>query len=215
MTDRADGDAETSTNLARPAAQLAGTVAYVADIVILLALIAQLFSGRISGGRAFIVGLLAIAAFLVAAGLSFYGGDHWSGLLVGFAAAYSLISAVVLLLASVRPEPGSGGGLQLAVVLLIAMSVAAMAMTTARIAGLPVRRLAIPFIVVAVILIVVATVIVVFDGSMSLADSRSFGLARLLLSLITTGVIISWFLVSGRLSNGPSPAETWRGRIIG
>lgn len=203
MSNRAVGGAENPQNLARPVARAAGAVAYVADIVILLTLIVQLLLGTVSGGRALLVGALSIAVFLLAAGLAFYGGGNRSRLLVGFAAAYSMISSVVLFLAVVEPKAGNGGGGQLLVVLIVAASVAAMAVGTARIAGLPLRRLAIPFILVALSLTIVATVLVVFDSSMTMGDGRELTLGRLLVTLIITGALIAVFLSLGRATGSP------------
>lgn len=207
MTDRAGGAVEPTQNLARPVARAAGIVAYVADVLILLTLIVQLVLGQVSGARALVVGLLAIAVFALAAGLAYYAGGVGSFLLVGFAGAYALISAAVLILAAFDPEPGNGGALQVGLVLFVALAVAVMAVITGSIAGLPARRLAIPFIVVALLLTIVATLMIVFDGSMSMGDSRSVTLARLLASLVTTGAIVAWFLASPPDRSGPSRRE--------
>lgn len=198
MTDQAGGAVNTSPNLARPVARAAGIVAYVADVLILMTLIVQLLLGQVSGARALVVGLLAIAVFALAAGLTSYSyaGGGGSSLLVGFAGAYALISSAVLVLAAFDPDPGNGGALQVALVLFIGLAAAAMAVITGGIAKLPARRLAIPFIVVALLLTVVATLMIVFDSSMSIGDGRSVTLARLLASLVTAGGVVAWFLAT-------------------
>ncbi len=213
MSEGPAGGAEPATNITRPVARLGGTVAYVAAIVILVTLIVQLLLGRVSGLQALVVGLLAVATFVLAAGLSRYGAGEQQPLLVGFAAAYSLIAATLLLLAAANPGQGDGA-MRLVVVLLVAVAAVAMSVVTGRIAGLPARRLAIPYIVVALILTIVATLVVIgLDPPGVAGDRQLVMLGRLLLVLFTTGLAIAWLLGLGPTSSAsPSRAESGSGR---
>ncbi len=207
-----DGEAVapgSSSNQAQPFARIAGMVAYGANLIIFLALIISLLVRSTSPIAAIVVWLLAIAVFILAAGLTRYAADGPSPMLTMYALAYSLIASSLLFLIVLEPSDGTGRALgEILVLLLLAITASTMGVVTAPIAGLPLRRLAIPLIIVVLGLVLIATLVVLgLDLSLLFGDSQVATLGRLLVAIVAAGLIVAWLLAFDPSRGGPFGAR--------